>query len=171
MGKESIVEIPPESGNKYRYVYEDGQTIYKGPVGDSAPISEADFLREFATNEEYMDHISDLIKDTGGDLTWNPEQTFWDYGTIKYRDYEFGLSASQFGNQKGMESFIRQMDKSVDIANDFIRSRGPPKGKFDIWYSDVNLKVNREFGKSDGKEIGYSAVVNILRSKGYDVHS
>ena len=43
MPKDSIVEIPPESGNKYRYVYEDGQTVYKGPVGDSAPISEAEF--------------------------------------------------------------------------------------------------------------------------------
>ena len=36
MPKDSIVEIPEGSGNKYRYVYEDGQTVYKGPVG-SAP--------------------------------------------------------------------------------------------------------------------------------------
>jgi len=46
MGKESIVEIPPGSGNQYRYEYDEGtgKTMYRGPVGDAPTISEADFM-------------------------------------------------------------------------------------------------------------------------------
>jgi len=41
---ENIVEIPEGSCNYYRYVYNQGQTVYLGPVGDSPPISEEEFL-------------------------------------------------------------------------------------------------------------------------------
>ena len=44
MGKESVVEIPPGSGNHYRYEYVDGATVYKGPVGDGPALSEEEFL-------------------------------------------------------------------------------------------------------------------------------
>jgi len=44
MPRESVVEIPAGSGNKYRYAYEDGATVYKGPVGDAPGISEQEFL-------------------------------------------------------------------------------------------------------------------------------
>lgn len=44
MGKESKVEIPEGSGNFYRYEYEDGQTLYRGPVGDAPSISEEEFM-------------------------------------------------------------------------------------------------------------------------------
>jgi len=43
MGKFSEVEIPEGSGRFYRYEYVDGQTIYKGPVGDAPAISEEEF--------------------------------------------------------------------------------------------------------------------------------
>jgi hypothetical protein len=46
--KESVVEIPVGSGNRYRYVYEDGETRYLGPVGTAPQISEKDFLRNVA---------------------------------------------------------------------------------------------------------------------------
>jgi hypothetical protein len=46
MTKESIVEIPPGSGNQYRYAYEDGKTVYLGPVGDAPTLVEENFLRE-----------------------------------------------------------------------------------------------------------------------------
>jgi hypothetical protein len=45
MSKESIVEIPVGSGNRYKYEYRDGRTWYVGPVGEAPPISEAQFLR------------------------------------------------------------------------------------------------------------------------------
>ena len=47
MGKEHQVEIPPGSGNRYRYAYDPERqaTIYKGPVGEAPPIGEEDFLR------------------------------------------------------------------------------------------------------------------------------
>lgn len=44
MGKESQVEIPEGSGNLYRYEYVDGQTLYRGPVGDAPALSEEFFL-------------------------------------------------------------------------------------------------------------------------------
>jgi len=44
MGKESQVEIPEGSGNFYRYEYDDGKTVYKGPVGDAPGINEQEFF-------------------------------------------------------------------------------------------------------------------------------
>jgi len=43
--KENIVEIPEGSGNHYRYGYQDGSTIYLGPVGDAPALAEAEFNR------------------------------------------------------------------------------------------------------------------------------
>jgi len=40
----TVVEIPPGSGNRYKYVYEEGATVYKGPVGDSPQLTEGEFL-------------------------------------------------------------------------------------------------------------------------------
>lgn len=45
MSKESVVEIPDGSGNFYRYEYVDGETKYRGPVGDAPPLNEEEFLR------------------------------------------------------------------------------------------------------------------------------
>jgi len=45
MSKENIVEIPSGSGNRYRYVYEDGATKYLGPVGSAPDLAEEEFLR------------------------------------------------------------------------------------------------------------------------------
>ena len=47
MPKESRVEIPSGSGNKYRYEYSDGQTIYRGPVGSAPDLGEAEFMALF----------------------------------------------------------------------------------------------------------------------------
>jgi len=46
MPKESVVEIPSGSGNKYRYVYdhETGRTEYLGPVGSAPDLGEEEFL-------------------------------------------------------------------------------------------------------------------------------
>lgn len=44
MGKESVVEIPENSGNQYRYVYSEGKTAYLGPVGQAPPLSEHEFF-------------------------------------------------------------------------------------------------------------------------------
>lgn len=41
---ENVVEIPEGSGNKYRYEYVDGDTVYKGPVGSAPEIGETEFL-------------------------------------------------------------------------------------------------------------------------------
>jgi len=43
MPKDSIVEIPSGSGNRYRYEYSEGKTLYRGPVGDAPEIGEAEF--------------------------------------------------------------------------------------------------------------------------------
>jgi len=40
----TTVEIPEGSGNKYRYEYEGGSTVYKGPVGDSPQLTEEEFM-------------------------------------------------------------------------------------------------------------------------------
>jgi len=51
MPSQSIVEIPPGSGNRYRYEYEGGSTVYKGPVGDVPVLTEPEFMAAFDTEE------------------------------------------------------------------------------------------------------------------------
>jgi len=44
----TTVEIPPGSGNRYRYEYENGKTVYKGPVGNAPELGEVEFLEMMA---------------------------------------------------------------------------------------------------------------------------
>jgi len=44
----TTVEIPEGSGNRYRYEYEEGATVYKGPVGTAPELSEEEFLEMFS---------------------------------------------------------------------------------------------------------------------------
>ena len=44
MGKESVVEIPAGSGNRYRYEYSEGKTLYRGPVGSAPELGEEHFM-------------------------------------------------------------------------------------------------------------------------------
>jgi hypothetical protein len=61
MSKESIVEIPRGSGNRYRYAYEDGETLYRGPVGSAPPLDEDMFLEQMVKppyhtiDDDYID--------------------------------------------------------------------------------------------------------------------
>ena len=51
MGKVTEVEI---NGHLYRYEYVDGQTLYKGPVGDAPTLSEEEFLMNIAPGQGGM---------------------------------------------------------------------------------------------------------------------
>ena len=44
MPRESVVEIPRGSGNRYRYAYHDGATRYLGPVGSAPDLGEEEFM-------------------------------------------------------------------------------------------------------------------------------
>jgi len=57
MPKESVVEIPSGSGNKYRYVYDPANraTKYLGPVGDSPDLGEQEFMNLFNLNMNYQE--------------------------------------------------------------------------------------------------------------------
>jgi hypothetical protein len=74
--KESIVEIPPESGNFYRYGYEpdSGKTVYRGPVGNAPSLHEEEFLlmaqlgvEEGVSSRE--DEINFIMAGGGMDMT------------------------------------------------------------------------------------------------------
>lgn len=58
------VEIPEGSGNYYRYDYEDGKTVYKGPIGSAPAIEEEHFTKRVKTMfgearwKKYKDIIS-----------------------------------------------------------------------------------------------------------------
>jgi len=74
MSKDSVVEIPEGSGNFYRYEYVDGQTVYRGPVGDAPQMGEEEFLRNVVLvtgpleGTELDDtHLVNLIESNIGD--------------------------------------------------------------------------------------------------------
>jgi len=67
----SIVEIPPGSGNRYKYEYEDGKTVYKGPVGTAPELSEGEFLEMFQVVGQKEQKLRDrLLSET---LSQNPD--------------------------------------------------------------------------------------------------
>jgi len=66
VSKESRVEIPRGSGNYYRYAYQDGATVYRGPVGQAPAIDEERFL-EIVNGSSVKDQYPGLFMDTDGD--------------------------------------------------------------------------------------------------------
>ena len=65
MPRESVVEIPAGSGNRYRYNYEDGSTRYLGPVGDGPQISEAEFNMAMKEPRIYFSEIQEFDLENG----------------------------------------------------------------------------------------------------------
>jgi len=62
-------KIPPGSGNRYRYEYEEGKTQYKGPVGEAPELSEEEFLERFKTPTiiDIDDHTPELVTEPAGE--------------------------------------------------------------------------------------------------------
>jgi len=68
--KESVVEIPSGSGNRYRYRYDPGskKTIYLGPAGQAPEIGEQEFmdfagLNWFPTSRFYEEIATEINED------------------------------------------------------------------------------------------------------------
>ena len=74
MPKESIVEIPEGSGNKYRYVYEDGSTRYLGPVGSSPDLGEEEFNMVIKAKYRGTCPVCKKPIRPGQDVEWEPGQ-------------------------------------------------------------------------------------------------
>jgi len=75
MPRESIVEIPSGSGNKYRYAYDPSSkaTNYLGPVGSAPDLGEAEFMdaidpKDYIYSDEEI--ISDLHREDLVDAFW-----------------------------------------------------------------------------------------------------
>lgn len=88
MPKESIAEIPKGSGNCYRYAYEGGRTVYKGPVGEAPEINEEEFNKMVSTQTKVIERwdtetYSDKVKkwDFKVKEEINNERTFQDWET------------------------------------------------------------------------------------------
>lgn len=126
MGKESMVEIPPDSENHYRYEYVDGKTLYRGPVGDSPELSEEEFLvavhrgiadvkltriRDRIDREFLTDSIMVPVK-----TTKNPDKTVWI--NVKDADLE-GYFASawaqvSYDNERGNYIEINDINDIIE---------------------------------------------------------
>lgn len=89
MGKESIVEIPKGSGHKYRYEYQDGQTVYKGPVGDSPELGEEQFLAELVHRVEEWPEMESAIKDLSRSHADTEE--WFQFFKDNYLEHEFDM--------------------------------------------------------------------------------
>jgi hypothetical protein len=84
------VEIPKGSGHKYRYDYDDGKMVYRGPVGEAPQISEAEFLAMvtmFPDKEPANQHLAEIISIESGYKARQAVTTLneeWKY--LKHRD-------------------------------------------------------------------------------------
>jgi len=116
----TTVEIPEGSGNRYRYEYEEGATVYKGPVGDSPQLTEEEFLErmkvasrgEFEGREMVREPIEDEVfvfvapfddTSTEGKHTAKYVEAFrdrWSIGPYEKREMKFIADKGKMGCEK-----------------------------------------------------------------------
>jgi hypothetical protein len=106
--EETIVEIPPGSGNRYRYGYDPGKKVmvYLGPVGDAPAImSEEQFE---AINEEGEMTIERFTKITG----WNhyDVEAFFAETGIKDKGIKRVIASSEGDNDGDDWIILAEMD-------------------------------------------------------------
>jgi len=87
----TTVEIPPGSGNRYRYEYEGGKTQYKGPVGDSPELGEAEFLKGMGTENKEIEEIYKELSPTQKEVLILFGRKGWDVDS----DTNFHISRGQ----------------------------------------------------------------------------
>jgi len=110
----TVVEIPPGSGNRYKYVYdaETKATIYKGPVGEAPELGEEEFLEMMVGgvgdwDDEFIPEIDLLASHWGVDR----------------KDLEVDITRTcggviKKGNEK-YEFFINKEGVDIDLSNRF----------------------------------------------------
>jgi len=99
MPQESIVEIPSGSGNKYRYRYEDGRTIYRGPVGDAPELDEEKFLFAIRYSLPGWDQLSQTEKNiVSGKASQEERQRYLEEGKSEYRVVAYGDETMSYGD-------------------------------------------------------------------------
>ena len=125
MGKESVVEIPAGSGNKYRYVYDQGSTKYLGPVGSAPEIAEA----------EFMDAMSESI--SMDDVLWQASEPLMMHDVdrfvmlnfpVKYTDIDLEATESYRivlyeKNGKWIVDFLHNAEESDYYTDEFDTKR------------------------------------------------
>jgi hypothetical protein len=100
MGKISEVEIPPGSGNLYRYEYNQGQTIYRGPVGNAPELKEAEFLAELEMSRESLEIIKDDELPPDWFSTSYPDKQYISYlREMEGRDVSITIKAVRYKNK------------------------------------------------------------------------
>jgi hypothetical protein len=115
MGKISIVDI---NGHYYRYIYEDGQTRYLGPVGSSPPLSEEEFLKlslndEIAYIESMKEHLPGWsIDHRPGEVQMIPSDP--DIPIIKIERGDGDIQV--LGNQEMPHVDARDFNKAFEMA-------------------------------------------------------
>jgi len=127
----TVVEIPPGSGNRYKYVYEGGKTVYKGPVGTAPELSEGEFLEMFQvqltgpepTNQdkansfiaENEEKIKSVIREgLGEEYAWDLDD--WDEDELVDLIYEILNDANKF-DELGEEE-LEHREQIADIEKE-----------------------------------------------------
>jgi len=109
MGKESVVEIPAGSGNKYRYVYDQGSTKYLGPVGSAPEIGEAEFLKDFQCMPSLSEWKTGHGRDWKIDLWWIHN----DFRINIYGGDEDGTWTDDVGQEMSVELYHNEYDGEI----------------------------------------------------------
>ena len=103
MGKENIVEIPPGSGNRYRYAYENGETVYKGPVGNAPEIGETELLAELDLAVRNWSEMETKIDEMIGSHA-DTEQWFH-FFKDNYLEHEFDMMLKGYDDRGEKKEF------------------------------------------------------------------
>lgn len=134
--KESVVEI---KGHKYRYVYENGETVYRGPVGDAPPISmdefQAFFYRgeagdvydmPFAENQSMVSQIRDAAPKEG--CTNVPADVA---DILMRREEEKGWRNTDGARAMSWFIFLHHYSHPEDIEAGTLKEMGPIRNSLD----------------------------------------
>ena len=110
--RESIVEIPSGSGNKYRYVYEDGATLYRGPVGSAPTMAEPEFHAFMAEAREALASVRK--RDHRVTIRQDPETKIWKRVKIREGQNIYLEPTDPFDTISDVHEILRKMD--IDIT-------------------------------------------------------
>ena len=97
-----------------------------------------------------------------GKINGNEKDTF----RITYNGKEVIFDLYEMGDEKEVKSFFRNIENAETVVQGYLNS-----GSDDVFYDSIYRSSERSMGKSAGRHLGYSYIVDRLRNSGISVHS
>lgn len=108
------------------------------------------------------DNVKKFVKVGCHVVKIDPNNAFYDYLTLKYKDYVFTIGLEYLTYT--LDAIFAKFGKIIDAIDNY-------EGTRDVWYSDINRSVEfLKLSNSKHKELAYIIITKALRNKKVWVH-